>query len=56
MINNVDLVVVPVEIVKLVSVVDTYEIECSFVEGIIEFNVSDDDDENKLVEMINNVY
>ena len=41
---------------ELVSAVDTIEIDCSFVEGIIEINDSDDvDDENELVEMINNV-
>ena len=33
------------------------EIDCSIVQGIIEFNASDgDDDENEQIEMINNVY
>ena len=57
MINNVDWVDDSVEIVKIVSVVDTNEPDCSFVQGIIEFNISeDDDDENELIEMVNNVY
>ena len=42
LINDVDSVDAPVEIVEIISVVDTNEIDCSFVDGIIEVNVSDD--------------
>ena len=56
MINKFGWVDFSVQISEIFSGVDTNEPDCSFVNRIIEINVSDDvDDENELIEMINNV-